>query len=223
MICETFLTPKIVDHFMTVKFGIITRRFALAAFAVLFMAVSAPAQAADKVRPDADGAATFVSGLANQAIGILKESDAKDEAEKKKVFRELLSQGFDLRVIGRLILGRHWREASKEQRVDYLDLFGDYIIRTYASMLAGYNDETFEVGRARPTGKADMEVDSKIIRPEGPPIPVLWRVRMINDEFRVIDVKVEGVSMVIAKREEFDSVVKNKGMDGLLAALQPRT
>lgn len=203
----------------------IRRRAFLVLFGALALSVTSFAQTskAEPVIRNPEAAAEFVSGIANQALDILRETTEEETEKRKEVFQDVLSEGFDLRAIGRLVLGKHWRSASKEQRSEYLRLFPQYIIRTYSSMLGGYQDESIQIGRARPKGKADIEVDSRIVRVEGPPIPVEWRVRVIDHNYRVIDVKVEGVSMVITKRSEFDSVIKNKGFDGLLEALQPHT
>lgn len=201
------------------------RRAFLPLFGAVVLFASGLAQAEKPASPDRDleAAAAFVSVLANQALDILRQTTESETEKRQAIFQEVLTEGFDLRAIGRLILGKHWRSATKDQRTEYLRLFPDYIIRTYSSMLGGYSDESIQIGRARPKGKADIEVYSRILRGEGPPVPVEWRVRMINKKYRVIDVKVEGVSMVITKRSEFDSVVKNKGFDGLLEALQPQT
>jgi phospholipid transport system substrate-binding protein len=208
---------------MTRKLVMISRRLAVPVFAAFALAMLAPTQAASKPAPDASAAAAFVSTLAHKAIDVLKGTTESDVEARKGVFRDILTEGFDLKAIGRLILGRHWKTASIDQRKEYLHLFSEYVLKTYSSMLGGYTDETFEIGQARPKGKADMIVDSKIVRSNGPPVLVDWRVRLIGGKYKVIDISVEGVSMVLTKRSEFSSVIKNKGFDALLAALQPHT
>ena len=211
------------DQFMTRTNTLICRRSAISLIGALIVFAGLSIRPAVAATADAAAATDFVSKLANQAIEILSRTKDADVEQRKDVFRSILDQGFDLNAIGRLILGRHWRTASKEQRANYLKLFSEYILRTYSSMLGGYSDETFQIGSARPVGKADLLVDSKIVGSEGPPVVVDWRVRMINDNYKVIDVSVEGVSMVLTKRSEFSSVIKNKGFDGLLDALRPKS
>ncbi len=201
----------------------IFRRSVLTLVGVMAVATALCARPAAATAANPEVAVTFVTELATEAINILRQTEANDIEERKDVLRDILHQGFDFNAIGRLILGRHWRAASKEQRADYLRLFSEYVLRTYSSMLGGYTDERFEIGRAKPVGKADMMVDSRIVGSEGPPVVVNWRVRVINEQYKVIDVSVEGVSMVLTKRSEFSSVIKNKGFDGLLNALQPQT
>lgn len=213
----------IVDSLMIKKHVTTLRRSVLSLFGALLFSATVCAQPVEAATPNPEAAIGFVTTLANQAIDILRQTSENDLDKREAVFRDILIEGFDLRAIGRLILGKHWRAASEKQRDDYLNLFSEYVLRTYSSMLGGYTDESFQIGQARPVGKADIEVESRIVSSEGPPVPVEWRVRMINQKYKVIDVKVEGVSMVITKRSEFDSVIKNKGFDGLLVALQPQT
>jgi phospholipid transport system substrate-binding protein len=201
----------------------IFRRSVLTLVGVMAVATALCARPAAARAANPEVAVTFVTELTTEAINILRQAEANDIEEQKDMFRDILHQGFDFNAIGRLILGRHWRTASKEQRADYLRLFPEYVLRTYSSMLGGYTDERFEIGRAKPVGKADMMVDSRIVGLEGPPVVVNWRVRVINEQYKVIDVSVEGVSMILTKRSEFSSVIKNKGFDGLLNALQPPT
>lgn len=208
---------------MTKKTVLIFRRSVLSLIGALIVTTVLCARPAAAAAVDAEAATSFVTELATNAIDILRQTEAEDIEERKEVFRDILRQGFDLNAIGRLILGRHWRSATKEQRSDYLRLFSEYVLRTYSSMLGGYTDEKFEIGHAKPVGKADMMVSTQIVGSDGPPVLVNWRVRMINEQYKVIDVSVEGVSMVLTKRSEFSSVIKNKGFDGLLNALQPRT
>ncbi|HIF09086.1 MAG TPA: ABC transporter substrate-binding protein [Sneathiellales bacterium] len=217
------LLPKFIGYLMTKNLVTISRRSTLTIFFALALLTALPVHAASSQAPDAKDAVNFVSTLAHKALGVLKETSENDLSARKTVFRDILTEGFDLKAIGRLVLGRHWRAAGAEQRTEYLHLFSEYVLKTYSSMLGGYTDEKFEIGKARPTGKADMLVESRIVRSNGPPVVVNWRVRIIGDKYRVIDISVEGVSMVLTKRSEFSSVIKNKGFDALLTALQPRT
>lgn len=74
--------------------------------------------------------------------------------------------------------------------------------------------------KAEPLGKKDAVVFTNITRPSGPPITCGWRVRRAGDEYQILDVIVEGISMVSAQRSEFASVVKSQGLDGLIQSLR---
>ncbi len=168
-----------------------------------------------------EGAAQFVQWLAGQAIAMLRAPGGSLE-KREAAFRNLLRQGFDLGLIGRFALGRHWRTATPEQRNDFQGLFEEYILKIYSRRLGGYAGETFKVITARPAGSKDAMVRTLIARPSGPPIKADWRVRASGDQYKIIDVMVEGVSMAVTQRSEFGAVIKNGGFEGLLAALRAR-
>lgn len=170
-----------------------------------------------------DGAAQFVSSLAQQAIATLSRPGQTLE-QRESVFRDLLRQGFDLDFIGRFVAGRYYRDMTPEQQSEYQRLFGDFVLKTYASRLGGYAGEQFSVASSRSAGQQDVLVQSRIERPGGgAPIGAEWRVRAIGGNYRIIDVSVEGVSMAVTQRAEFDSVLSRGGPESLLAALRART
>ena len=134
-------------------------------------------------------------------------------------------RGFDLRTIGRFILGRYWRRATRAERREFEHLFEDYIVATYAARLGRYKGETLVVGSARGDGNGDMLVNTEVIPRQGPAARVEWRVRGNAGNYKIIDVVVEGVSMVITQRSEFASVIQRSGgqVAGLLDELRKKT
>lgn len=157
-----------------------------------------------------DGADAFVRALGGDAIRMLANKSL-DESQREVEFRQLLLKGFDMDQISRFVLGRFWRQATDEQKAEYRQLFEDYIVKAYALRLGEYSGETFAVRDLRPAEEGDVMVLSEIDRSNGPPIHVDWRCRKANDNFKIIDVVVEGVSMTITQRQEFAAVIQNAG------------
>lgn len=169
-----------------------------------------------------EGAAAFIARLADQAIAILRSSSGNMD-NREAEFRGLLSAGFDMPFIARFVLGKHWRKATPQQRADYQALFTEFILKSYSRRLGGYSGEAFAVAGARAAGKKDVMVKTRIVQPGGPPINADWRVRPLNGQYKIIDIMVEGVSMAVTQRSEFNAVVRKQGMQGLLQALRART
>jgi phospholipid transport system substrate-binding protein len=169
-----------------------------------------------------EGAAAFIKALAGRAIGILQSSGGKIETREAR-FRDLLSNGFDMPFIARFVLGKHWRRATPQERVDYQALFTEFILQSYSRRMGGYSGESFTVAGARTAGKRDVLVRTRIARPGGPAIKADWRVRPKDGQYRIIDIMVEGVSMAVTQRSEFSAVVRRRGMQGLLQTLRART
>lgn len=174
-----------------------------------------------------EGARQFINKLSEDAVQVWRDS-TKTETERQQAYRDLLYAGFDVNFISRLVLGRHVRTASREQLETYQELFPPYIINTFASRIGDYGNEKLEILGVVPAGSRDVFVRTNILRPNAEPIAVDWRVRKVDNEFQIVDIKVEGISMAITQRDEFSSIINRQGFDGLLthlregAELEPR-
>ena len=170
-----------------------------------------------------DPAAAFIQDLGNRAIGVLEDKANSSFAEREAAFRDIMVAGFDIPLVARFVLGRHWKAASEQQRTAYSAVFVDFIVRVYASRFDSYGGEQFVAGKVIQDESSDEIVRGRIVRPAGAdPIKVDFRVRSTNGSYKVIDVNVEGISMLHTHRIEFASVVNRKGLDGLLNDLQAR-
>lgn len=202
------------------RHGVSRRGFTLAAAAAVLWPVPGfrPAAAAED-----DPAAAFIRGLGDRTIRVLRDKAHTSFAEREAAFRELMVEGFDIPMVGRFVLGRHWRTASEEQRREYARVFVDFIVRVYASRFDSYGGERFAVEKVIPDESGDKIVRARIESPAGgDPITIDFRVRPKEGGHKVIDVNVEGISMLHTHRVEFASVVNRKGFDGLLSELRNR-
>ncbi len=168
-----------------------------------------------------EDAGAFMTKLANRAIDTLRAPDLAQE-QRDSVFHKLLAEAFDLDAIGRFVLGRHYQRMSGEQQAEYHQLFARFLIKTYARRLSAYAGETFSVTGTRPVDEQHMVVRSQIQRPGAPALDCDWRLRAAGNDFRIVDLTVEGVSMSVAQRQDFAAVVSGSGVGGLLAALRAR-
>ena len=184
---------------------------------ILFLGLSAWAGTATATTPD--DASKFIEELSSKASSTLN-SGGLTLNQKEAEVRKLLSESFDLKLIGRFVLGRAWKKSSREQRVQYLGLFKQFVLRTYSRRLGGYTGQRFNVVNAKNFGKQDVLVTTKISRPSGPPIEARWRVRLRKQKHKIIDVMVAGVSMTQTQKSEFRSVVKRQGVSGLIETLR---
>ena len=184
---------------------------------VCALAVAAPSAHA---ATDAGG---FITNLVNEALKALQNKQMSQE-DRAKDFRQLLDQNFDMQRISRFVLGRYWKEASDQDRQRFLQLFEEYVVRSYAQRFSEYSGETVKVTSQRPEGETTVLVQSEILRPSGsPPAKVDWRVHKDGDSFKIVDVDVEGVSMIVTQREEFSSVIqRNGGVAGLNRELEEK-
>lgn len=193
-----------------VRFSVV---FALAAFFAATVPVSPAWADAKSSNAPAIG---FVKDLGKKALSSLTAKNLP-EAERQSRVRTLLRENFDIQTIGRFALGTYWKTATEGQRAEYLKLFEDMIVRTYAKRFAEYSGQSFEVGESVSAGEKDTIVESKIIQKDGPAVNVEWRVRKKDGEMKVIDVIVESISMSVTQRSDFSAVIQKGG--GNISAL----
>ncbi len=167
----------------------------------------------------------FIESLARDAVIALTIQETPRPVRIQK-FRDILAHNFDVPLIGRWVLGRYWRGATEAEKKEYESLFEDLIVATYVDRFDQYSGEALSVTRTVMEPGKDTVVFTEIVRPTGggDPIRVDWRVRERGDEYRIIDVYVEGMSMGQTQRSEFASVIRQNGgkMEGLLQVLREK-
>jgi phospholipid transport system substrate-binding protein len=169
----------------------------------------------------ASEAGNFVQKLGDDALELLVRT-ARDDKEQAERLRVILTTNFDLKTIGRAVLGPSWKAADEAQRETYLVTFEDYIVATYSLRIKDYAGETFEVLKETPIDERDTLVATQINRPNKEPLRVDYRVRAGAQGHHVVDVMVEGISMLTSQRQEFSAVIQRVGVDGLIAQLRQR-
>lgn len=173
---------------------------------------AAPPNAADDPR-------AFVESLGAKVLNIIKSPNVT-LSERQHRFRELFTQEFEAQTIGRFVLGAYWNRATDEQRKRYLSVFNDYVAAIYAIQFSHYEGEAFKTTGVQTVTDSDNAVQSEIDHPGKPPIQIVFRVRRTTGSFKIVDVTVEGVSLIVTKRSEFASVLNKEGLNGVIERMQ---
>lgn len=168
-----------------------------------------PALAADPTQ--------LVQSTAQQVIDIIK---TKTGADRQAAILQVLQTKFDLPAMGRSALGTHWNQATEDQRTRFLKAVATAEARAYSERFGQYGGQTLTVGKVTPRANGITIVDSRLNQKTGQPIKLEWEVR----DDRITDVKVEGVSMVMTRRSDFNSYIQNHGgkVDALVQELETR-
>lgn len=167
---------------------------------------------------------SFVTSLAQDAIDQLA-APGISESERDARFRKLFSDGFDVPLIARFVLGRYWRQATEPERAEYLRLFDELVVQTYARRFNEFNTARLRVLTvSRPNEDNDVIVAVEGTMSGKAPVRLDVRVRQAPSRLRVIDVSIEGVSMAVTQRDEFSSVIQRGGgrIEALLASLREK-
>ena len=195
-----------------------------AAAGVLFASVLVLSAPRDAVAGGVGDPAGFVRAFGARAVAVLADQSLAPQARAEE-FRQLLIERFDVARIARFTLGRYWRKATEEQRAEYMRVFEDYIITTYSRQLNAYSGETFAVDGVRNRDEKRARVASQIVRAEGEPIMIEWRLLRVDGKWRIVDFIIEGMSMALTQRSEFAAVVGANGgrVEGLIEKLREKT
>lgn len=203
----------------------VSRRHLVAVVAGLVVALAiAPTagQAAD------NRAEEVVQGLVED-IWIALRRDHVDGNARVDELAVLLEARTDVALISRLALGRHWNRLPEPERRDYQELFRDVVIRSMARRLNTYAgdaevplEERFRIVSSAAVGTGDVLVRSKVFPSRGRPLDLDWRLRSGASGPMVIDLIVEGASLLVSQRSEFAAVIERGDLAGLLAELRAR-
>lgn len=192
------------------------------AFFLLIAAASWGGVSSSATAASPDASRDFVQQLGEQTIEILSNENFTEE-DRLIHYRALLREGFAVDTIGRFALGRYWRAATPALREEYLFLFQEFVLDIYSKRLDGFSGMSFVVTASQSIDETDTMVSTEINGDDGPPIRVGYRVREIGDKLFVVDVLVEGISLIVTQRSEFASIINRDGLEGLIEKLRQYT
>ena len=192
----------------------ILSRFCAALVAALF----ALAAAGQEMKPD-----ELVKKVTEEVLAAVRSDKQLAAGDKEKALRlaeEKVLPLIDFREATRLAVGRAWSQASKEQQEKLIAEFRRMLVRTYTNAISRYEGQTIKVlpSRYKPED-TDVTVRNQYLRLGQPPVQLDYAMRKTGEGWRIYDIVVEGVSLVITYRSEFDAVVKDSGIDGLIKRL----
>jgi phospholipid transport system substrate-binding protein len=161
------------------------------------------------------------------ATRMLKALDADREAARRepervqKLVDEILLPHFDTDHSARLVLGKHWRDASAEQRKRFIDAFYQALLRNYGLALAEFTADRMTVLPFRgdaSSGQATVRTEVK--RSDGTRVPVNYSMRATPTGWKAWDVTIEGISYVRNLRNDVGAEVDQRGLDAVIERLE---
>ncbi len=169
------------------------------------------------------GPEQLVQKVTEEVLSTIKSDKALQAGDKQKALKlaeEKVLPHIDFEESTRLAVGRAWAKATPEQKKQLVDEFRRMLVRTYSNALEGYQGQTLKVLPSRGKQAADdATVRAQFIRAGGQPLPLEFQARKTDKGWKIYDISVEGVSLVLTYRSEFDTVVKQGGIEALLKRL----
>lgn len=173
---------------------------------------------ADAVQPD-----QLIRNTVDEVIAIIKKDKDIQAGDPKKIVAlvdEKVLPHFDFTRMTRLAVGKYWRAATPQQRDVLVTEFRNLLVRTYTKVFTVYRNQTVDIKPFRmAAGDTEVTVKTVINKPGSEPVPVDYEMEKIGDDWKVFDISIEGVSMVMSYRGTFASEVESGGIDGLIKTL----
>ena len=196
------------------------RSIRVVAFAALASLAAAAAATAAPVPPD-----EVVKSTTERLQKEISAREAEFRADQGKLYAfvdEVIVPQFDTKYIAQLILARHWKAASDDQRKRFQAAFKDMLVHSYANALVEYHTQVkaeWQPLRMAPDA-TDVTVNSRLIREGKPPLPIGFAMRLKDGEWKVYDIVIENLSLVTSFRSQINSEIKRTSLDALIQRLE---
>jgi phospholipid transport system substrate-binding protein len=188
-------------------------RLVALACALLWLPVGAAADAAGDAK-------AVIEKTVDEVLAILRDPKL-DAAGRRTALEDLAGERFDFQVMARLVLARGWKDLTKPQQVEFVEEFKTYLANDYGKRIERYDQEEVEVTGARVEPRGDVTVKTKIVGGQNNGALVDYRMRKGSD-WRIIDVVIEGISLVANFRDQFRDVMGRGGPVALIQKLKEK-
>lgn len=164
----------------------------------------------------------LVRQVTQEIVELIKKNRdvySKDLNKLYAMVDEKVLPHFDFTRMSQWVLGRHWREATEEQRQRFIKEFRDLLVRTYATALLNYTDQEIVYLPSQKRGENEVTVKTEIKQSGGPGVPIQYTFYKGPQGWKVYDVVIEGVSLVANYRSVYASKIKQQGLDAVIASM----
>jgi len=190
----------------------------VAAATLATLAFASMVSADEKQQPD-----QVIAETTNKMLDALKQDReliSQHPFRVHELANQIIMPHVDFQRMSSWVLGKYWRRATAEQKQQFPEQFRSLILRTYATALSEYTDETISYLPLHADRDAtDVNVKTIIERSAGPGIPVAYRMHQTAEGWKVYDISIDGISLVNNYRRSFSSEIRRHGLDSLINKL----
>lgn len=185
---------------------------------LLVFALAAPLHAEDPEAPR-----DRIDHLHEALLGVMKEAETLGYEGRAERLSPVVPEYFDVAFMAQKSVGRHWKNATDEDRARFLATFERFMVANYAGQFDGFSGQRFETRGEDPARRDTMLVKSVLVNPKDDDVELNYRMRQVEGVWKIIDVYLDGtVSELALRRSEFAGIVKREQFDGLIAAIDAR-
>jgi phospholipid transport system substrate-binding protein len=168
------------------------------------------------------GAEEPVKKMNSALMESMKRGDEIGFQGRYRILFPVIRDVFALPFMGKVALGSYWKTLSQEQRTQFLNTYTDWTVSSYAGNFDSYSGERFELKNGQEVQGSKVIVVSSLSRPREDPVDFNYTLRRFQDKWRIVDIRIEGVSQLALTRGQFVSLMKKKGFDGLMSSLKEK-
>ncbi len=190
--------------------------------AAVFVLVTAAAAGAQP-SVQSDHARAVVDAFHAALLGVMREAETLGYAGRQERLDPVIRQSFDLPLMARKAAGRHWKKLEEADRRRFVDVFSRLAVTNYAARFDGWSGERFETLGAAPAAQETLMVQTQLVKSDGEPVRLDYRLRRVRDGWRIFDVFLDGtMSEVALRRAEYSSMIRREGFEALLQAIEDK-
>jgi ABC-type transporter MlaC component len=198
-------------------------RTAIAVLLLTFALTHPPAHAAEDAQPPAPGAERAVDRLSDRLVTIAGDA-SKDTAARERALAKTLRGAMDFETLAPFVLGRHAADLDAAQRRSFRRTFADYVVATYARVLARHAIAEMEVVQSRRVTPHTAAVATRVARRQGEADRWIWRLHRRNSGgWAVVDLQTPSASLAVNYRSEFGHLLDQRGFDALIQQIRSHT
>ena len=168
------------------------------------------------------GAVVVVETLHETLLNVMKNADKQDFNDRYTVLEPVITGNFDIPLIAKVVISRHWEQLDDRQKTDFISQFNKLSISTYASRFNSYAGESFHTLATEILKKGRVLVKTEIASPDDEPVRLDYLMHNTGERWYIISVTADGINDLSLKRAEYASVIKENGFDALVAKINEK-
>ena len=178
---------------------------------------------AGDLRAQEAGPRAVVSTFQDTLLATMKEAGPLGFEGRYQRLQPAMESAFDLEQMTRIVVGGRWAKLSEAERRQVVELFRRFSVSTYASEFSGYGGEQFEIGDDRAQPGLGTIVETRLVLKKDAPVELNYLLRETPQGWKIVDVYLDGtISELARRRDEFASIIRSQGVDGLIALLKKK-
>jgi len=169
-----------------------------------------------------DAAIEVVEQLHTVLLNVMQAADSMEFSERYSILEPVITESFDTPVIAKVILSRYWKNLTDKNKEDFIHLFNQQTIATYASRFDGFNNDVFTTIKVEQLKKGRILVRTEIQSNGESPVKLDYLMHQNNEQWFIISVIADGINDLSLKRAEYSTIIKKNGYENLVTNIEKK-